>query len=521
MSYKIYTKNIELKPRETKVIKFPWGYFKRSPVVNLSSTSSVIITTQEVNKNYFVITNPISQRIIVSYAATLKRDQKIIRAYSDVDNDNIPDYIDDDDDNDGVLDVNDAFPLDPSESVDTDNDGTGDNADTDIDGDGFNNSDEISSGTDPYDDTDFPVTNASLYIGLKTLSQYISPDTLFSFYSGEMNDLSYPTLIDLQPDSSGNTQYQLITTASQPSDVAIEPQRVINDNQDIYNNTTPDSSIIRIDNLERNKNYTLFSIAEYDEFNLPQINATFKASSSSSEDPHTFLGNVDGSSYHNIINFVDTNVYDPQFWIHNISIDNSNQVTFTTDTQNNAEFAYTSMSFMMMHTKYFANSNGTDPSIEIAIQQADFDGTNDGSGSYGGYLGSWSYDLEQVNNETPIDSETNNNYTALVTTLNSDLNLENHARVAVSYISPRMRYRMHVKLLNGGDFDFKLALNVTSYMNYSDLDTYNNDYDINSNLNYYSIIPDDGQTGARTYYHYFTIREDGFVIWENNLTIND
>jgi uncharacterized repeat protein (TIGR01451 family) len=43
---------------------------------------------------------------------------------------------DDDNDGDGVEDVNDAFPLDPNESVDTDGDGTGDNADTDDDGDG-------------------------------------------------------------------------------------------------------------------------------------------------------------------------------------------------------------------------------------------------------------------------------------------------------------------------------------------------------------------------------------------------
>jgi len=35
---------------------------------------------------------------------------------------------DDDDDNDGTLDVNDAFPLDATESVDTDGDGVGDNA---------------------------------------------------------------------------------------------------------------------------------------------------------------------------------------------------------------------------------------------------------------------------------------------------------------------------------------------------------------------------------------------------------
>jgi len=44
--------------------------------------------------------------------------------------------IDFDDDNDGVLDVNDAFPLDPTESVDSDNDTIGNNADWDDDNDG-------------------------------------------------------------------------------------------------------------------------------------------------------------------------------------------------------------------------------------------------------------------------------------------------------------------------------------------------------------------------------------------------
>ena len=42
----------------------------------------------------------------------------------------------DDDDGDSVLDVDDEFPLDATEYVDTDNDGVGDNADVDDDGDG-------------------------------------------------------------------------------------------------------------------------------------------------------------------------------------------------------------------------------------------------------------------------------------------------------------------------------------------------------------------------------------------------
>ena len=41
-----------------------------------------------------------------------------------------------DDDGDGVADGSDAFPLDATETLDTDSDGTGNNADTDDDGDG-------------------------------------------------------------------------------------------------------------------------------------------------------------------------------------------------------------------------------------------------------------------------------------------------------------------------------------------------------------------------------------------------
>lgn len=76
---------------------------------------------------------------------------------ADVDGDGIGDNGDTDDDNDGVADVNDAFPLDPAESADTDNDGVGDNADEmpndpnetlDTDRDGIGNN------ADPDDDND-------------------------------------------------------------------------------------------------------------------------------------------------------------------------------------------------------------------------------------------------------------------------------------------------------------------------------------------------------------------------------
>ena len=54
----------------------------------------------------------------------------------DTDNDGVGNNADRDDDGDGVVDALDAFPLDQAETIDTDGDGIGNNADSDDDGDG-------------------------------------------------------------------------------------------------------------------------------------------------------------------------------------------------------------------------------------------------------------------------------------------------------------------------------------------------------------------------------------------------
>jgi len=89
----------------------------------------------------------------------------------DTDGDGIGNNADTDDDNDGVLDVNDAFPFDLTESVDTDGDGLGNNADTDDDNDGIPDAWEIDNGLDPLDAQD-----ASLdpdIDGLTNLQEYL------------------------------------------------------------------------------------------------------------------------------------------------------------------------------------------------------------------------------------------------------------------------------------------------------------------------------------------------------------
>ena len=82
----------------------------------------------------------------------------------DTDLDGVGNNADSDDDGDGVNDDSDAFPLDPAETVDTDLDGVGNNADTDDDGDFQIDADELTCGSDPLDATsnsdDFDTDNS-------------------------------------------------------------------------------------------------------------------------------------------------------------------------------------------------------------------------------------------------------------------------------------------------------------------------------------------------------------------------
>jgi len=83
----------------------------------------------------------------------------------DLDCDGVIDSVDDDIDGDGVANANDAFPWDTTETVDTDNDGIGNNADLDDDNDGYSDLVEIVAGSDPLDASDTPSqTNQNISI---------------------------------------------------------------------------------------------------------------------------------------------------------------------------------------------------------------------------------------------------------------------------------------------------------------------------------------------------------------------
>ena len=121
----------------------------------------------------------------------------------DTDSDGTGDNADTDDDNDGVLDTDeiangtkprvadtdgdgvgdgvDALPLDATETIDTDGDGIGNNADTDDDGDGLSDTDEATAGTDPLvtdSDSDGVNDGDEVSAGMNPLSNDSDSDTI-------------------------------------------------------------------------------------------------------------------------------------------------------------------------------------------------------------------------------------------------------------------------------------------------------------------------------------------------------
>jgi hypothetical protein len=84
------------------------------------------------------IAEMVSQEIALEHLANSLASSEIV----DSDGDSSFNHVDEDDDNDGVLDDDDAFPWDPLESADYDGDGVGDNSDTDKDGDGVLNAED-------------------------------------------------------------------------------------------------------------------------------------------------------------------------------------------------------------------------------------------------------------------------------------------------------------------------------------------------------------------------------------------
>jgi len=121
-------------------------------------------------------------------------------------------------DGDGISDANDDFPNDPSETLDTDGDGLGDNQDSDDDGDGVDDTVEIASGTDPkqYD--------SALYNFVQSLGNgsYDADDLSDSRLAGQSDVTSEPSLFNLYTEAQVSSASAAGRTQGQ-NDVTTDP----------------------------------------------------------------------------------------------------------------------------------------------------------------------------------------------------------------------------------------------------------------------------------------------------------
>ena len=122
--------------REIPLIDTRLSSDRRTVIANVADKSELNITQYDVLFDGYFFVDGSSLRYGLSETPSFNLTQALLTEDIDTDADGIGNAVDEDDDGDGVLDVDDLFPLDSSESSDSDADGIGNNADTDDDNDG-------------------------------------------------------------------------------------------------------------------------------------------------------------------------------------------------------------------------------------------------------------------------------------------------------------------------------------------------------------------------------------------------
>ena len=140
----------------------------------------------------------------------------------DTDGDTKPDDCDADNDNDGVYDHIDPFPLDPHESVDTDRDGIGNNADSDDDNDGV------------LDSVDNCSTGAT---------EWVSSSTTDSDGDGCRDSDEEMYAVDYYPLHSGNSWIYLIDGVTSDTETVLNGTSIVNGIATKQIQTSSDGSI--------------------------------------------------------------------------------------------------------------------------------------------------------------------------------------------------------------------------------------------------------------------------------------
>jgi hypothetical protein len=142
---------------------------------------------------------------------------------------------DDDDDNDGVLDINDAFPLDNAETSDPDGDGIGNNADPDDDNDGI---------LDGSDSQPLSANVSTRLMSVAAKDGWVLESTEKSRKGGKADSASSTIIVG---DSANNQEYRSIVhfdTANLPNTAVISKATLTLRRQSFKGNVKPLGNLV-------------------------------------------------------------------------------------------------------------------------------------------------------------------------------------------------------------------------------------------------------------------------------------
>ena len=345
----------------------------------------------------------------------------------------------------------------------------------------------------------------SLMLAVKYDTYADNDNELFSIYKGYMDTLEYPAITDLQPDSNSLTKVGIHngTPSSEPTITNERYVYAIGPNS--YTNSNSDANI-RIGPLEYNTTYTMYSYTEYPG-DAVNINVAMKAGiSSTNPDGYLF-----GVGYTDIMP-VATGSTD-KYFLHQFYIRSSdNAVIFTPDSPNSFPFGdvdTTPTVRLYMHFIY-TYTNTTDSNDIFKVREARTGAKHNlPNGSVNDSTGWIQPDLHATitgfTNSTPSG---NYIYTLLPNT--SVPNTNNDAQCSW-VLEVGVRYHMQLYIADQSP-DFEIYLEPRTNDNGS---SWNTTYNSSSSLTYTELLTQDDSSRIRTD-HFFTIRRDGFIIWEHD-----
>jgi hypothetical protein len=330
----------------------------------------------------------------------------------------------------------------------------------------------------------------SLAVGVKYNNFAQADDEMFSVYIGEMDTLVYPEVTVYQPDSQDLSPISLLEGSKEI--------KVLASSSDAYANTN-DDALLRFGPLQYDTDYTLYSHTSYLD-TTPDISAAFRASSSALN-PDGFMS---GKGYTDLMPGSTDGAQ--RYFRHSFYIRSSDDaVIFTADT--GTDFTFDDLEQIRLYLHFIYTYSTGDSADNFAIRQAPNGATFASPDGSPASTGGW---IEPTVHSDVVNHKTNGVYDYTDLPDSSVANTDNDAQVSWDLVIGT-RYHLKVSSVDNAS-DFQVFLDPRTEDNGT---SWNTEYTSSSSLTYTETLTNN-DSQSYTFNHFFTIRRDGFIIWEQD-----